>query len=481
VGTLTTPSSGAEIRRRLGHPVIDIDGHLVEHLPAVLPHLRQHLSGALFDRYVDGEFAPLLSVPPGTNAERAPSRSPQVGWWGVPSRNTLDRATCMIPGLLHERMDEIGLDLSVLYPTAGFGIAGLADDDLRQGLCAGWNSYLAAEIAPWRDRLRVAGVIPMHSPAEAIEELEHCARLGIDVAGLPHGVIRPIPEPRPGRSGCQWPDNGYWIDTFGLDSAYDYDPVWARCAELDLPVTFHGGLALDTRHVQSVSSFVWNHIGLHASMMAPVARSLVLGGVTQRFPDLPFAFLESGVAWAASMLADLVEHWERRSIEGLAANDPTALDVDLLSELFVEHGLDPTGLDRLALPSGPPPDERDEWRLASVSSPEELAVRLAGNCFFGCESDDRTVAFAFSPALPFGTRLKAALSSDLGHWDTEDIARILQHAWGHVADGVLSEADFRDFVFTNPARLYLGANPRFFDGTPVEAHIPSLLAEESSS
>jgi len=480
VGGHPTAPSGALIRRQLGHPVIDIDGHLVEHLPAVLPHLREQLSPSLFDRYVAGEFAPLLSVPGGTNAERTPSRTAQIGWWGVPTRNTLDRATCMIPGLLHERMDDLGLDLSVLYPTAGFGIAGLADEELRRGLCAGWNSYLADTIRPWRDRLRVAGVIPMHSPAEAIDELEHCHRLGIDVAGLPHGVIRPIPEPRQDPLACQWPGNAYWLDTFGLDSAYDYDPVWARCRQLGLPATFHGGLTLDTRHAQSVSSFVWNHIGLHASMMAPVARSLVLGGVTKRFAEVPFAFLEAGVAWAASMLADLVEHWERRSLEGLAANDPAALDVHLLGELFVSHGMDPKGIERLNQPSGPPPDERDEWRLAAVSSPSEVVERLAGNCYFGCESDDRTVGFAFSPALPLGTRLKAALSSDLGHWDTEDIGKILDHAWRHVADGVLSEADFKDFVFTNPARLYLVLNPQFFDGTPVEAHVPSLLAEEST-
>ena len=87
---------------------------------------------------------------------------------------------------------------------------------------------------------------------------------------------------------------------------------------------------------------------------------------------------------------------------------------------------------------------------------------------------------AFSPALPFGTHLKAALSSDLGHWDTEDIGKILEHVWRHVADGVLSEADFKDFVFTNPARLYLSVNPRFFDGTPVEDHVSSLRAEEST-
>jgi predicted TIM-barrel fold metal-dependent hydrolase len=474
-----TPTSGAGIRNQLDHPVIDADGHLVEHLPAVLPHLREHLPARLFDRYVSGEFAGLLSVPAGTNAERAPSRAPQAGWWGLPTRNTLDRATSMIPALLHDRMDDLGLDVSVLYPTAGFGIAGLADEELRRGLCAGWNAYLAEEVGPWRDRLRVAGVIPMHEPAEAIEEIEHCHRLGIDVVGLPHGVIRPIAEPRREPTACMWPGNVYWLDTYGLDSAHDYDPVWERCRQLGLPVTFHGGLALDTRHSQSVSSFVWNHLGLHASMMAPLAKSLVLGGVTARFPDQPFAFLEAGVGWAASMVADLVEHWERRSPGGLVSTDPAELDVHLLAELFVRFGLDPTGLDRLRRAGGPPPEERDEWRQAQVSSGRDIARRLAGNCYFGCEADDRTVAFAFSPALPFGIRLKAVLSSDLGHWDTEDIGAVVGHAWGHVREGLISPEDFKTFVFTNPARLYCSANPRFFDGTPVAGHVDALPPERA--
>jgi predicted TIM-barrel fold metal-dependent hydrolase len=475
-GRLTSPS-GARIRRHLDHPVIDADGHLVEHLPAVLPHLREHLPPALFDRYVSGEFAPLLSVPTGSNSERAPSRAPQAGWWGLPTRNTLDRATSMIPALLHDRMDDLGLDLSVLYPTAGFGIAGLEDEELRRGLCAGWNAYLAATVAPWRDRLRVAGIVPMHSPAEAVDEIDHCHRLGIDVLGLPHGVIRPIDRPRRQPTACMWPGNAFWLDTYGLDSAHDYDPVWERCRQLSLPVTFHGGLALDTRHSQSVSSFVWNHVGLHASMMAPLAKSLVLGGVTARFPDQPFAFLEAGVAWASAMLADLVEHWERRGPHGLVTTDPAELDVHLLEELFTRFGLDPTGLDRLGQAGGPPPDERDEWRLAGVSSPQEVAHRLAGNCYFGCEADDRTVAFAFSPALPFGTRLKAVLSSDLGHWDTEDIGAVVDHAWHNVVDGLLSADEFRELVFTNPARLYHRANPRFFDGTPVAPYLADLPSD----
>lgn len=37
-----------------------------------------------------------------------------------------------------------------------------------------------------------------------------------------------------------------------------------------------------------------------------VAKALFMGGVTRRFPDLKFSFLEGGVGWACQLLSDLV-------------------------------------------------------------------------------------------------------------------------------------------------------------------------------
>ena len=38
---------------------------------------------------------------------------------------------------------------------------------------------------------------------------------------------------------------------------------------------------------------------------------------------------------------------------------------------------------------------------------------------------------------------------------------------------LITEDDFRDFVFTNPVRFYTEANPSFFAGTRVEAAWPA--------
>ena len=38
-----------EIRAELGYPVIDVDGHILEFMPAALPYVRESLGQELFD------------------------------------------------------------------------------------------------------------------------------------------------------------------------------------------------------------------------------------------------------------------------------------------------------------------------------------------------------------------------------------------------------------------------------------------------
>ena len=47
-----------------------------------------------------------------------------------------------------------------------------------------------------------------------------------------------------------------------------------------------------------------------------------------------FGLLEGGVAWAATLLNDIVEHFEKRNVDALLENlDPGKLDIALLAEL----------------------------------------------------------------------------------------------------------------------------------------------------
>jgi predicted TIM-barrel fold metal-dependent hydrolase len=466
-----------EVRAHLSHPVIDVDGHVLEFMPAVLPYVRDALGAAAFERYQRGvsPIARILSADP---TSRIATGTPQSAWWGTPSDDARDLATAVFPQLLHERMDELGLDYSVLYPTKGFGIAGIKDDEIRQGVCRGFNDFYAEEYRPFADRFTVAGVIPMHTPEEAIAELEHCRAVGLKVAGFPEGVHRPIPSPDPDNpSPFLMPGQAWWFDSFGLDSAYDYDPVWAKAQELGFAITCHGGLGdMPTGSFSSVTNYSHNHIGAFGNRMHRMCKSLFMGGITRRFPELNVAFLECGVGWAAILLADLVEHYEKRNVEALHRLDPSTVDYDELEVLarrygqaFVERADDLQAALRAIPGAGTPPDDLDDWRFLQVRDEHELIQLFVPRFFFGCEADDRTIAYAFSPANHDGARLRPVFSSDLGHWDVEDMGAVVAEAFELVERGVLTETDFQELTFTNPASLFLAQDPEFFVGTAVEA------------
>jgi len=125
--------------------------------------------------------------------------------------------------------------------------------------------------------------------------------------------------------------------------------------------------------------------------------------------------------------------------------------------------------------------EIDDFALAGIEKPEDIRDRFVPNFFFGTESDDRTVAAAFNDKLnPFGVKLNAFWSSDSGHWDVPDLTETLAESWDLVESGLLTEADFKAFVFGNPYKFYQEANPNFFKDTAIEAKLNTAAGRSSS-
>jgi hypothetical protein len=107
------------------------------------------------------------------------------------------------------------------------------------------------------------------------------------------------------------------------------------------------------------------------------------------------------------------------------------------------------------------------------------------NFYFGCEPDDPVNVWAFrAQANPFNVELRALMGSDIGHFDCVDMADVLTEAHELVDEGLLTEEDFRDFVFGNSVRLWAGSNPEFFKGTVIEKqaadYLHSVHAEEKT-
>jgi predicted TIM-barrel fold metal-dependent hydrolase len=475
-------SPSASLRARLGHPVIDSDGHWVEFGPQLFDYLKEVGGTKAAEGFRARPFeAWHLTVP---LAERRERRLDQPVWWGVPTRNTLDRATAMLPRLLYQRIDEMGIDFAVLYPTAGLRTPFIADNELRRVTCRAFNRFSAEQFREFSDRLTPAAVIPMHTPAEAIDELEYAVKtLGLKVAMMASLIRRPIRAAA--RAGAAPNPYAMWLDTLALDSEHDYDPVWAKCQELGVAPSFHTvSKGIGTRI--SPSNAVYNHIGHFGAAAEAICKALFLAGVTRRFPRLKFAFLEGGVGWACSLYSDLIGHWKKRNPKALEEIDPANLNRELLAHLFQRYGGEALAakLERWKSDSeaysprtADPEASLDDFAPCAIERAEQIRDLFVPNFFFGCESDDPVNAWAFnSRANPYGARLGALFGSDIGHFDVPAMTEVLIEAYELVEDGLISEADFRDFVFTNPVRLWAGNNPEFFKGTVVESAARAALA-----
>ncbi len=456
----------ADIRAGLDHPVIDVDGHLQEVTPLLRDEVMDRARSLGGPRLAERVAATPLTYDEGprarwfelTDAERRDAWAVCPAWWAMPT-DTLDRATAYLPSLLHERLGEMGIDFSVLYPSLGLSLTGIADDEVRGLACRVYNDMYAELFRPFADRLTPVAVLPTVTPSEALDELEHAVgSLGAKAVAIGH-VRRTVPGA------------GVRLETYGIDSAYDYDPLWRRCEELGVAIGVHASdQAWGSR--RSISNYTYNHIGCFAAAGESMCKSLVLGGVTARFPSLRFAFLEGGVGWARTLLADLIGHWEKRNGSAVQALDPARLDVAELVALFSRYGAvgDAATVRSFFERPDPHPAELDDFAAARVERVEDFVPRFVEPFFFGCEADDPINAWAFRGP---GPRLHAVLGSDIGHWDVPRLDGVLSEAWELVETGALDEADFRDFAFANPVRLY---GPRFFDGTSCEADVRKEVA-----
>ncbi len=316
-------ASAATIRARLPHPVVDGDGHLIEYFPALAGYLREEGVDPAGPEHAAPPARPLRARPglvrrqprgPGPPPHRPPA---VVG--GARPANTRDLATAFFPRLLHERLDELGIDVSVVYPSMGLAFLHLEDADERGGACRALNRYNADRSRRLGDRLVPVAAIPMHTPEEAVAELDHAVtELGFKavlMAGYVQRTVAGVSATTP-----TWPW-AVWIDTYGIDSPTTTTrsgPAAASCRSAGPSTPAPSAGAAGSRS-SSYMATTTSATSPRASTPSPSRSSSA--GSPGASPSCAFAFLEGGVAWAASLYADLVGHWEKRNVE---AHAPTS-------------------------------------------------------------------------------------------------------------------------------------------------------------
>jgi predicted TIM-barrel fold metal-dependent hydrolase len=195
-----------------------------------------------------------------------------------------------------EMMDTLGLYAQVMYPNlAGFGnqnFMKVPDAELRLECVRIYNDAMAEMQETSGQRLFPMALMPWWDIEASVDETVRCHEMGL------RGVVT-----------CSNPQDAGLPDL----ACPDWHPFWRACSELKMPVNFHIGSSaqdmdffgqvpwpsFDGEQKLSVGSanlFLGN---------AKVVGNLIFGGVAERFPDVKFVSVESGIGWIPFFLEAL--------------------------------------------------------------------------------------------------------------------------------------------------------------------------------
>ena len=290
---------------KLKYGFISTDDHVQEH-PEVwtkrmskakwgdrIPHLQRGNDGKE-QWLVDGQPIGLNGVALAGAAMADRAYEPQR-WEDVPAivSKPADRLTAM---------DVDGVDYSVLYPAVA-GVAGetfgrLQDAELELACVQAYNDWLIDEWVGASPRFIPQCIVPL-APIEAMaNEIKRAVgkgHRGVVMPSVPM-MLREVPhinEPA-------------------------YDPLWATCQDLEVPVCFHAGAS---RGIQfpPYPGFSPEIASAMEAITRPVSSVLVMANflfsrILTRFPRLKVVFAETSLAWAAYEL-ELADHqFERQRL-----------------------------------------------------------------------------------------------------------------------------------------------------------------------
>jgi len=232
--------------------------------------------------------------------------SKATGVFTLKDRESMTRAATYVPERL-SLMDSLGVGTQVVYPNA-IGIGGSAmqaaasEPGLQRFHVQAYNDAAAEQQEESGNRLLGQMVLPLWDINECVAEVERGRKLGLT-------GITMTDQPQ------------FWKQPALIDPAWD--PLWAACQSLELPVSFHIAtgpfeelVKAPTYWGKERSLFVDNGARLNAKLACyqtatlqignqVVVLNLLVSGLLDRFPRLKFISVESGLGWVPFALQAL--------------------------------------------------------------------------------------------------------------------------------------------------------------------------------
>jgi predicted TIM-barrel fold metal-dependent hydrolase len=236
------------------------------------------------------------------------------------------------PGPRLEKMNELGLDRTLMFPT----LASLLEERLRDDPLA--IHVLIHALNEWLDevwgfnyqnRIFTTPVITLPIVEKAIEELEWVVKRGARCI-----LVRPAPVP-----GFRGPRS------FAVP---EFDPFWERVVEYDLLVGMHSSDSGYSRYTsewdgaeQEMLPFQTNAMGI-LNEWRPIqdaVGSWVIHGALYRHPKLKVAIVEAGSKWMTPLLDGLTEVF-RKAPEAFPSDPVEMVKNRIHVSPFFEDGID---------------------------------------------------------------------------------------------------------------------------------------------
>ena len=187
-------------------------------------------------------------------------------------------------------MDQDEIECTVLYPSlpgfSGETFGAINDSDLGLACVQAYNDWLIDEWTNTSARFIAQCIAPLWPIDWTVAEIKRAVRRGH------RGVIFPA-EPTHLRNLPH------------LNSA-DYDPIWATCQELDVPLCFHAGSA-SALQFPIAPSLAPELVAAFQSVIRPASSvfdltNILFSRILLRFPKLKVVFAESTIGWGTFLL-----------------------------------------------------------------------------------------------------------------------------------------------------------------------------------
>ena len=192
-------------------------------------------------------------------------------------------------------MDIDGIDVSILYPTAGLQLFKEPDSELLTAIFSTYNDWLAEFCRTSPKRLKGIAMINLDDVQVGVRELERCKKLGFIGAMI-----------------TSYPPEGRRYNQ------PEYEPVWAAAQDLDMPLSLHlatnrlGCGEADWTRPDDLRPAMITNVDHHVRMSLA---DMIYSGVFEEYPKLQVGAVEFALSWAPHFIDRMDYDYTQRSQE----------------------------------------------------------------------------------------------------------------------------------------------------------------------